>query len=233
MRRIVVLMLIPTVFSSSTPLFVVCVSKQCVCNEMTMQLVINYQSVYRFDVPFLYVDKYISYFVYVCGIFFRATVVRVVIWGIVIAVLQIANATNRSKFYLLISFCAFFFVFSSNLFWLNKKKKQVRTFWHDRFGEMKENSQSAQCCFCSEDKNKRAFFDIFTLFHRTLSILRPFEMVFAAIKAVSQTVFYNEKWKTWVKFHEPIKFVCPKKQAQTPSKQKKITRRVIPFPNAN
>lgn len=115
----------------------------------------------------------------------------------------------------------FFFVFSSNLFWLNKKKKQVRTFWHDRFGEMKENSQSAQCCFCSEDKNNRAFFDIFTLFHRTLSILRPFEMVFAAIKAVSQTVFYNEKWKTWVEFHEPIKFVYPKNTSPNSSKTKK------------
>lgn len=135
MRRIVVLMLIPTVFSSSTPLFVVCVSKQCVCNEMTMQLVINYQSVYRFDVPFLYVDKYISYFVYVCGIFCRATVVRVVIWGIVIAVLQIANATNRSKFYLLISFCAFFLFFHPIYFGWTRKKASThflaRSIWRN------------------------------------------------------------------------------------------------------
>lgn len=70
-----ILMLIPTVFSSSNPLWLssACVLYMdvervvsvcpCICNEMTMQLVINYQIVYRFwRVISLYVDKYISDF---------------------------------------------------------------------------------------------------------------------------------------------------------------------------
>lgn len=136
-RRYVVLMLIPTVFSSSTPLLLcgmawrgvrVCARalvlcwtytywiwwcfecpsrKQCaVCNEMTMQLVINY----KMCVPFWRVISVCRqiYFVYsnamcvsVCCVerlvlfpkaIDQSWLVQMAIWGIVIAVLEIANA---------------------------------------------------------------------------------------------------------------------------------------------
>lgn len=90
-------------------IIVVCVSKPCVCNEMTMQLVINYQSVYRFDVSFLYVDEYIYFWILCIFPAIEPSTVQMAIWGIVIAVLEIANANKRSKFYLLISFCFVFF----------------------------------------------------------------------------------------------------------------------------
>lgn len=156
----VVLMLIPTVFSSSTPLLLcnvsVCVyythifcwwwwwwwwwlfqcpskTQRAVCNEMTMQSVINYKSVYRFDVSFLYVDKYILCIAWRM-VFILALVLLFpsAMWpnvdgangnlGIVIAVLEIANAIEWFE----ILFAHFIFCLWSNLFLPDREEKNRR-----------------------------------------------------------------------------------------------------------
>lgn len=121
-------------------IIVVCVSKSCVCNEMAMQLVINYPSVYRFDVSFLYVDKYI----FLDFVYFPSD------WAVDGANGNLRdsncrsrnckNANKRSKFYLLISVCFVFFLCLVQFILVEQgeKKRHARTICAGRFKSTKE-----------------------------------------------------------------------------------------------
>lgn len=153
--------------------FVQCPSAHCViCNEMAMQLVINYKSVYRFDVSFLYVDKYIFAFLAMyglCGGLFPAPfTVQIAILGIVIAVflvppwkLQKCHQTFRNFICSFQFSCCFFarsLVFDP-IYFCQTEKKRILVFFlfdsgsFDRRGSLKIVQSPCQWT----DRNKSAF----------------------------------------------------------------------------
>lgn len=123
-------MLITTVVSPLTPLWC-CVCFWCLCPiestalfamKWPCQLVINYASVHRSDVSFLYVDKYIFMFCLWLGGCFQQAIdqlVRVAIWMKVIAVLEIANATNVRNF-----ICSFHFLSLLQFIFARRRNKK-------------------------------------------------------------------------------------------------------------
>lgn len=157
-----------------------------------MQLVINYQSVYRFDVSFLYVDEYIYFWILCIFPAIGPSTVQMAIWGIVIAVLEIANANKRSKFYLLISFCFVFFRCLVQFILVEQGEKNGK---HALFAPVDLSQQKKfpdwnNSCRMNRQKYGTFFFlYIETLFLCTFSISMPFRRTFPATVRRQRRIF--------------------------------------------